>query len=173
MRALALFASRTALTGALLALAVSLGCSQPDTCDARGTATPLYGVVTYTIGSGAGTTLGGSIDVFDYHQDCYYDDEELAVSIGGCLLWVSLQQGAEPPFFRFPGNPSAWAAVESDQSCDLALASGTVAVAVTGGTLVLADATTTLLVTGTVSADADAGAGGTLQWQFAGSGWPD
>jgi hypothetical protein len=166
---------RLALLAATVVLAASLGCSQPQTCDARGASTPVSGVVSYALGEGAGSTFAGSIVVFDYSQECTYDDEEFPVSLGGCRLWASLQQGAEPSSRYFPGNPDGWAAIEPGQVCDLPLVDGTVTVTIIDGTLDFAESTTTLVLSGAVTPAADggeAGTGGALQWIFQGSGWP-
>jgi hypothetical protein len=164
--------------GAVLAVVATLGaalggCIRPETCGARGDSTSLSGVVSYAVGTGAGSTLSQTITIDDYAEGCTYDDEEFPIFVGSCELWVSLDQGPEPPARYFPGNPSAWAMIESGQVCELALSGGTAEVTVDSGTLAFSDATTGVFLSGTVTKwTTGEGPKGPIQWQFQASGWP-
>ena len=111
---------------ALAALGLGLaGCTRPQTCAARGTTTDLSGVASYAIGASAGHTMSLDVTVYDYIESCTYGGEKFPIQVGNCTLWASLQQGPEPPSRFFPGNPSAWAGIDSGQACDLPLLGGT------------------------------------------------
>lgn len=161
------------LTLALAALGLGpAGCTHPPTCSARGTTTDLSGVASYAIGSGAGDTMSLDVTVYDYIESCSYDAEKFPIQIGNCTLWASLQQGPEPPSRFFPGNPSAWAGIDSGQACDLPLLGGTARVVVDSGVLAFADSTTGLFLSGVVTGWVNGtGRTGKLQWQFQAEGW--
>ena len=176
---------RVALVACIGTFVASLGCSEPQTCDARGASTEVTGIVSYVRGTDAGSTFSGSIDVFDYSQSCTYETEEFPVSVGGCTLWANLQQGAEPPISYhgttvFPGSSDGWADIEPGQVCDLPTGGGVTTLTVTAGGVDFAESTTTLLLLGTVGSQSasngggggDAGASDAFQWQFIGNGVP-
>ena len=148
------------------------GCFHPETCGARGSSTTVSGVVSYAIAAGAGSTVSETVTIDDL-SDCTYDAEEFPIFVGACELWVSLEEGPEPPSRNFPGNPSAWAAIEAGQTCDLPLLGGTAAVTIDSGTVAFANSTTGVFLSGTlVRWTKGHGPTGALEWQFQGSGWP-
>jgi hypothetical protein len=161
-----------ALAGALLAPVPA--CIEPETCPGRGAVSSFEGVVSYAIGTGAGSTMSQTITVYDYTEGCTYDSEQFPISIGSCTLWIALEHAPEAPSRYFPGNPSAWAGVLPGQVCDLPLLGGTATVAFDApGTIAFADDTTGVYLSGTISSWATgAGATGPLEWQFQSSGWP-
>jgi len=132
----------------------------------------LSGVASYAIGTAAGQTISLEVTVYDYVENCTYDGEKFPIRIGNCTLWATLQQGPEPSSRFFPGNPSAWAGLDSGQACELPLLNGTASVTVDSGVIAFADSTTGVFLTGTVTRwVSGVGQTGDLQWQFQAEGW--
>jgi hypothetical protein len=103
-----------------------------------------------------------SVTVYDATSACTYDGMQFVVQVGACSLWADLD-GSDAG-----GSGGFSASIEPGQSCDLAVAGGSLAFVVGAGSTLTVESTTTVTLGGAVMAPDGGGSRGYIQWSFAG-----
>ena len=163
---------RFTLIAALVSTTLA-ACAVPQECVARGASTSYSGSASYTGQTGGGDvapapttgSVPASIVVYDVTPACTYDGMEFTISVGGCLVWATLDSA------NSEGGVGLTASIEPGQRCALATATTPITVSLSSGVLTI-DTTAQLTLAGTVVPSAgalDAGVGpGYLEWSFLG-----